>query len=46
MNTVMRSVLFSARHEKRAQRGPSSVGGSGRELSAEQADNLHEPCLP
>ena len=25
--------------------GPSSVGGSGRELSAEQADNLHEPCL-
>ena len=24
----------------------SSVGGPGRELSAEQADNLHEPCLP
>ena len=46
MNTVMRSVL-SARHEKRAQRAHLLyvVGGSGRELSAEQAGNLHEPCL-
>ena len=42
MNTVMRSVLFSAT----CPTGPSSVGGSGRELSAEQADNLHEPSLP
>ena len=44
MNTVMRSVL-SARHEKRAHL-LYLVGGSGRELSAEQAGNLHEPCLP
>ena len=45
MDTVMRSVL-SARHEERAQRAHLLVvGGSGRELSAKQADNLHEPCL-
>ena len=45
MNTVMRSVL-SARHEKRAQRTHLLVvGGPGRELSVEQAGNLHEPCL-
>ena len=44
MNTVMRSVLFL----QRAQRTHLLyiIGGSGRELSAEQADNLHEPCLP
>ena len=46
INTVMRSVLsFCSPRETRCPTNSSSVGGPGRELSAERAGSLHEPCL-
>ena len=45
MNTVMQSVR-SVHHEKRAQRAHLLYEVQRRDLSAEQAGNLHEPCLP